>query len=400
VTGHVDSETIAAFRENLLPADQAASVAAHLSGCPQCAEISAQFAAVTAILASAPAPPLPASVAARLDAALAAEVARAAETAQAREADFPPAAAAQPGAASPDAVSGNSAFPGAIPPAAALPDVTSPDAAAPAPGIIPAGGTPPPGGTPPLAGTTEPAGTAGPAGTGPSTGTPAADGRRARRNGRAGTAPGPGRQAGPTGTAPGRAAPGHPAGRPRTRGWRSLRLAAAAAVVVLLAGGGYAISRAMSAGNSAVSASSPASATQRSTPSGGRGSAAAPEAAPRAPVTQGLPLVASGTVYQAGQLPAQVRALLKRYPAFAPSPKVPPPVVSTAAFPHLDACVTALTHGLRPRLVDVARYGSRPAAVIVAPAAGGSPVRVWVVGTGCSARGGDVIAQLSVPAAG
>jgi hypothetical protein len=74
--------------------------------------------------------------------------------------------------------------------------------------------------------------------------------------------------------------------------------------------------------------------------------------------------------------------------------------VSTAAFPHLDACVSALTRGRRPRLVDIARYGSRPAAVIVAPAAGASLMRVWVVGTGCSARGGDVIAQLSVPAGG
>jgi hypothetical protein len=170
--------------------------------------------------------------------------------------------------------------------------------------------------------------------------------------------------------------------------------------VVVLAGGGYAISRAMSAGNSGVSANSAASATQHSTAGGEPPSAAGPQAAPRVPATAGLPLVASGTVYQAGQLPDQVHALLKRYPPFAPSPKVPPPVVSTAAFPHLDACVSALTHGRRPRLVDIARYGSGPAAVIVAPAAGASPMRVWVVGTGCSARGGGVIAQLSVPAGG
>jgi hypothetical protein len=94
-----------------------------------------------------------------------------------------------------------------------------------------------------------------------------------------------------------------------------------------------------------------------------------------------------------------VGAVLKRYPPFAPSPKAAP-AVSTAAFPHLAACVSGLAGGRHPRLVDIARYGTRPAAVIVVPAAGTSAMRVWVVGTGCAAQGGDVIARLSVPAPG
>jgi hypothetical protein len=94
-----------------------------------------------------------------------------------------------------------------------------------------------------------------------------------------------------------------------------------------------------------------------------------------------------------------VRAVLKRHPPFAPSPKAAP-VVSTAAFPHLAACVSGLAGGRHPRLVDIARYGTRPAAVIVVPTAGTSAMRVWVVGTGCAAQGGDVIARLSVPAPG
>src|SRR5262249_19306079 len=65
---------MAAFREGMLPARRAARIAAHLPGCPRCAEVDAQLAAVSATLARTPAPPMPASLAARLDAALAAEV--------------------------------------------------------------------------------------------------------------------------------------------------------------------------------------------------------------------------------------------------------------------------------------------------------------------------------------
>src|SRR5215813_12076839 len=73
--GHPDGETIAAFREDLLPARKAARIAAHLAECPRCAEVDAQLAAVTAALARTPTPPIPASLTARIDAALAAEAA-------------------------------------------------------------------------------------------------------------------------------------------------------------------------------------------------------------------------------------------------------------------------------------------------------------------------------------
>ena len=69
---HVDEQTLAAFREDLLPGRKAARITAHLATCPRCAEVDAQLAAVTTILAHTPAPPMPASLAARLDAVLAA----------------------------------------------------------------------------------------------------------------------------------------------------------------------------------------------------------------------------------------------------------------------------------------------------------------------------------------
>jgi hypothetical protein len=50
--------------------------------------------------------------------------------------------------------------------------------------------------------------------------------------------------------------------------------------------------------------------------------------------------------------------------------------------------------------VDIARYGTQPAAVIVVPVPGTATVRVSVAGPGCSGQGGDIIRQFSMPAPG
>jgi hypothetical protein len=323
--GHPDDETIAAFRENLLPARRAARIAAHLAECPRCAEVDAQLAAVTAALARTPTPPMPASLAARLDAALAAEAAaRSAAGASAGHAD--PARGAAPARPADRAGAGRAA---------------------------------------PLA-------------------------ARAPRG--PGTGPG---HAGPRPSGPGRRD-----GRPRAGSRLSLRIATAAAAVVVLAGGGYAIARVVSAGGQelATSSSGAASGKAASRPAG---SALAPEAAPRVPAG-GLPLVASGTTYRAGQLPAQVAAVLRRNPAPGHVSAAPPgaSAAGVAAFPHLAECVSHVAGGQHPRLVDIARYGSQPAAVIVVPVPGTATVRVSVVGPGCSGQGGDIIRQFSMPAPG
>jgi hypothetical protein len=75
VRGHVDSETLAAFREGLLPRRKARQVAAHVAHCAQCAGLEAQLAELPALLARSPAPPMPAALTARIEAALAAEAA-------------------------------------------------------------------------------------------------------------------------------------------------------------------------------------------------------------------------------------------------------------------------------------------------------------------------------------
>lgn len=79
--GHIDAETLAAYREGLLPRRRARRVSAHLPGCPRCAETDAQLAGVTTVLASTPVPPMPAALAGRIEAALAAEAASRAEAA-------------------------------------------------------------------------------------------------------------------------------------------------------------------------------------------------------------------------------------------------------------------------------------------------------------------------------
>ena len=73
--GHVDSETLAAFREELLPRRKAGQVAAHLAHCEQCAGLDAQLADLPGLLARTSAPPMPDALTARIEAALSAEAA-------------------------------------------------------------------------------------------------------------------------------------------------------------------------------------------------------------------------------------------------------------------------------------------------------------------------------------
>jgi hypothetical protein len=83
----VNSETLAEFREGLLPRRKARQVAAHLAHCARCAGRDAQLAELPALLARSPAPPMPAALTARIEAALAAEAAARPATADRATAD-------------------------------------------------------------------------------------------------------------------------------------------------------------------------------------------------------------------------------------------------------------------------------------------------------------------------
>jgi hypothetical protein len=70
-SAHVRAEQVADLLEGLLPDAEAATVAAHLDECAECANLHTRLTELPATLLAEPVPPMPADVAARLDAALA-----------------------------------------------------------------------------------------------------------------------------------------------------------------------------------------------------------------------------------------------------------------------------------------------------------------------------------------
>jgi len=305
VSRHVDSETLAAYREGLLSRRKARRVAAHLAHCAQCAGLDAQLAELPALLAGFPAPPMPAALTARIEAAIAAEAAARSEPT--------------------DAATG-------------------------------------------AAGVTRDA-------------TRMTRNAAAPRRHRKARAPSPGRER------------------------LVLRVAAAAAAVVVIGGGGYGLLRLLSGSalyGSGTSAAAPAPAR------GAAGSAAHKAALRGAPNAAGSPLagrrvVYSGTNYQPAQLKAQVRATLARFPLRAAGlangalGATPGP---SGAFFNLRACLPRVAGGRYVRLVDLAYYEGKPAAIIVIPGPGANEETVQVVGTGCSATANDQIFSTLLPTGG
>jgi hypothetical protein len=73
---HPDTSVLAEYRAGLISGRRGAKIGAHLAECERCAALSGQLAEVSVLLASAPAPAMPDSVAQRLDTVLAAETAK------------------------------------------------------------------------------------------------------------------------------------------------------------------------------------------------------------------------------------------------------------------------------------------------------------------------------------
>lgn len=74
--GHVDAESLALCAEGLLSRRRSERLRSHVASCPECAAAQARLTEIPALLAQVPPPSLPPAIAARLDAALSAEVAR------------------------------------------------------------------------------------------------------------------------------------------------------------------------------------------------------------------------------------------------------------------------------------------------------------------------------------
>jgi hypothetical protein len=189
---------------------------------------------------------------------------------------------------------------------------------------------------------------------------------------------------------------------------------AAAAAVVLIAGGIYEVTgRSSSSASSASSEAAPAA----KSPANGPMAQAAPASGPaleyqRSGRKGSITPITSGTDFTPAALTSQVTAEVKKYgagftktgqneesPAHSgpASPgAVPREQAGTFAdipLASLRGCVNRIAGGSLVLLVDVARYRGAVATVIVTETAETGPMRIWVVGTGCSASSSDVLAH-------
>jgi hypothetical protein len=170
--------------------------------------------------------------------------------------------------------------------------------------------------------------------------------------------------------------------------------AAAAIAVVLVLGGLYGLTH----------HNGPSSTSAGSAGSGGTSNAPASRGRPESPASMspfGLPagslhVTDSGTNYQPGTLASQVESLLARQKSTNARSSTGDATPTQASSAQLRSCVTLVTGGVPPSLVDLARYQGRPATVIVQAAAGRKPAQVWVVGPGCSASQRDLVTHTEV----
>jgi hypothetical protein len=198
----------------------------------------------------------------------------------------------------------------------------------------------------------------------------------------------------------GRAAGGRP--RNRLASPVAVRACAAAAAVCLVAAGGYTIVQ-------LTSPSRPGSALPRGANGGiakhglriGSGSfqVGPPhpgDVTPPAQLEPAFEVVTSGTDYQPATLRSQVETELGKIGAGTATGK-PAQHQPTG---QQAGCVHRLVPGVRPALVDAARYQGRPATVIALASEGGQLSQAWVVGPACAAGENDILTRVRLPAGG
>lgn len=196
----------------------------------------------------------------------------------------------------------------------------------------------------------------------------------------------------------------------------ALRTMAAAAAAVVIAGGGYEFVTHL--GGSGASSSTPSGSTTS-------GPAFNPVQAPLSTAGRQLHYeyaghqysiiaVASGTNYAPATLSGQVSRELRRNSRESSLPAGGSALHSSTAqgtagsaanvggipVSRLQGCVKGLVPGQQVLLVEVAKYQGKSATVIVTRASARGLEQVWVVGTGCSATRSDLLAHVSLAAAG
>jgi hypothetical protein len=195
-----------------------------------------------------------------------------------------------------------------------------------------------------------------------------------------------------------------PPRRPRgpRRSWLALRVAAVTAAVVVVAGGGYGVARLLSGSPSAETAAgsgAPAAKHAAAAPSVSAGLRAPGSQAAAGGPAPASRIVRSGTNYQPSRLKAQVSAALAQFGESAALPAPSQANRPTAPVHQLPACVTRVTGGTRPLLVDQARYQGRPATIIVIPGTAPATLRALVIAD-CTSATGHVLATTTLPRPG
>jgi hypothetical protein len=363
MTRHIHAEVLARYRGGDLGERRSRRVQAHVAGCHRCAAASADLAEVSQLLRGATAPPMPADITVRIEAALAAEAAQ-------------------------------------------------PDRAVARDGRLAAGAAPG------LSGTGR--GGTGRGGVRPSAPGP---GQRAPASGRAR----PGQRAGwPARNFPALHFPVALQSPVTLRVLAGTAVAAVivggAYTVGQLTGGSNASSASSAAAGPSARSSSDApmvrpgasGAPETSPRSAGAGSAgvsgaagsstgpaltyqAAHGAATFVPVVTESDVGRQGLAGEVGDL---LRSTRRVAPLGAPSGTSTPRFFSGIPVTALEGCVTRVAAGGKVRLVDVGRYqGSKATIIVVAPAGGGRQ-QIWVVGPGCSGSDPQVITRSTLPSAG
>ncbi|HEY2522749.1 MAG TPA: hypothetical protein VGJ19_21740 [Streptosporangiaceae bacterium] len=201
------------------------------------------------------------------------------------------------------------------------------------------------------------------------------------------------------------------AAKGRRRGLTSpvaARAFAAAAAACVVAAGGY---TAVQLTSGSPTPNGPAAANGLSTPkhvSHGGGTArgpstGGPHAAPFIPHT-GTPtsngpdkqlsfkVVDSGIDYRTASLGTQISTELNKVVALRSALHTP----STKQY----SCVSDVTGGTAPALVDAARFQGRPATIIALGHAGNQVSQAWVVGASCSASDTDILEHVTLSTSG
>lgn len=183
------------------------------------------------------------------------------------------------------------------------------------------------------------------------------------------------------------------AGKPPRRR-RNLRLLSAAAAAVVAVGGGALVgNELLRSSTSPEYTKSQAAQDPNDSSAGSAGGLVARAPAPsssqklkpgarQGPASGRYQPIASGVEYQGATLAGQVRTVLRS--------KGDGSVTSAVG---LEECVTQISKGVDPVLVDLARYNGRQATVIVLRGSDPHELDVWVVGPKCSATIPDVIAH-------